>query len=616
MKRVLLILCVLYQQFSYAQQVTVQGDLKDVIDEKPIPNAQIKLYLYNIKSESSNLSLMQNPKEECLYAETRSDSNGKFFFPLQDGVLGKYLSLKIIAENYETQYYTSLTELAQIFDPLSLTLTPTRISAEQRRILEQKNWDERMNQLAAKAADLPNILAIEKDWDDAEKNINKSGKSCQFEVPELVYVKNLHDGYNGTGSSSGYTGYINFDLYVGGVVQGEIGGLTSNIETKKAQAVAARTFSLNRHLKNLPVNIGQAYKLSVSQSSKKAGTLTSKQVLLYGGKPIDAKYAARCNGDYTQNADEGTWNPRKTCKTSGTHHPYLVSVPCAGHKNCYGLGENPCCKVKVSTTGKDGYIYGHGVGLCQRGIIKFGNEKKWTHCKMLTHYYTGVCITNASECPENTDPTPTEKLDCSKAVLLEAGKPYDGLSSAESSAVTTYACNNWTETGPERVHRIIPDKKGTLRVEISNFTGDLDVYILGSCNPTDCLGEVSSSGAVYRNAQAGKTYYIVVDSDNGSGSSYTLLANIESPSAISEIPLSQTEITIYPNPATNKIHLQTPKDIQLHYISVYDLTGRLLMKEEVPSDNKIDISQLPKGVFFLHSTDSKNQNYTTKLIKQ
>ncbi|WP_375238148.1 N-acetylmuramoyl-L-alanine amidase, partial [Aurantibacter sp.] len=113
-------------------------------------------------------------------------------------------------------------------------------------------------------------------------------------------------------------------------------------------------------------------------------------------------------------------------------------------------------------------------------------------------------------------------LDCSSAIPVTCGNTYNGSSSSATSLVDTYGCNTWTESGPERVHTITPTSNGTLTASLSNFTGDLDVYILGSCNPNDCLGTVSSSSATYTNAIAGTTYYIVVDADDGSGSSYDL----------------------------------------------------------------------------------------------
>lgn len=119
--------------------------------------------------------------------------------------------------------------------------------------------------------------------------------------------------------------------------------------------------------------------------------------------------------------------------------------------------------------------------------------------------------------------TCTPVLNCSTAIALSCDTLYQGASSTATSIVDSYACNSWTETGPERIHSIVPTSNGVLTATLSNYTGDLDVYILGSCDPNDCLGTVSSSSATYANAQAGQTYYIIVDADDGSGSAYDLV---------------------------------------------------------------------------------------------
>jgi len=116
-------------------------------------------------------------------------------------------------------------------------------------------------------------------------------------------------------------------------------------------------------------------------------------------------------------------------------------------------------------------------------------------------------------------------LDCGQAITINCGVTYSGMNSTEPSNVGSYGCNNWTESGPERIHKVTSTGYGILTATLSNFTGDLDVYILGSCDPDDCLGTVSSNQAVFTNAIAGQVYYIVVDADDGSGSSYDLIVN-------------------------------------------------------------------------------------------
>lgn len=145
-------------------------------------------------------------------------------------------------------------------------------------------------------------------------------------------------------------------------------------------------------------------------------------------------------------------------------------------------------------------------------------------------------------------------LNCGNTIPLTCGVTYSGASSSAESLVSTYGCNTWTETGPERIHSIIPSANGTITATVSNYTGDLDVYILGSCDPSDCLGTVSSSSATYTGAVAGQMYYIVVDADDGSGSSYDLLVTCPSSASTDDLTLSNGGISqgqVVPGNSTN-----------------------------------------------------------------
>jgi GH25 family lysozyme M1 (1,4-beta-N-acetylmuramidase) len=137
----------------------------------------------------------------------------------------------------------------------------------------------------------------------------------------------------------------------------------------------------------------------------------------------------------------------------------------------------------------------------------------------------------------------TVTLDCSSAVALQCGDLYHGSESADTSRVYSYGCNGWTETGPERVHTVTPSQNGNLAVTISGFSGDLDVYILNSCDPADCHSTVNSSSAYLMNVQAGQTYYVVVDADDGSGSAYDIFVHCPSTGIPDDISLNNAVIT-------------------------------------------------------------------------
>ncbi|MCT4580309.1 MAG: T9SS type A sorting domain-containing protein [Flavobacteriales bacterium] len=160
-----------------------------------------------------------------------------------------------------------------------------------------------------------------------------------------------------------------------------------------------------------------------------------------------------------------------------------------------------------------------GSGTGQGGSSGFWKVFAWTYnvSSLISSGYNPQYYTGMTTVPP--------VLDCNNATPLTCGVTYSGSSSNAPNAITTYGCNSWTETGPERVHTITPAHSGKLTAHLSSYTGDLDVYILGSCDPNDCLGTVYSDSAVVTNAIAGQTYYIVVDADDGSGSAYDLVVN-------------------------------------------------------------------------------------------
>ena len=207
-------------------------------------------------------------------------------------------------------------------------------------------------------------------------------------------------------------------------------------------------------------------------------------------------------------------------------------------------------------------------------------------------------------------------LDCSNTVILTCGVTYSGASSTAASNVTTFGCNTWTETGPERVHSITPSTSGTITATISNFTGDLDVYILASCDATDCLGTVSSSSATYANAVAGNTYYVVVDADDGSGSAYDIVVTCPTVTSIDEISSSNVNnMVLYPNPTTGLIRIDS-KGIDIDKIIIINQLGAIIETKTPNKNEPISIEQYAKGIYFFKIIDTEQQSTFFKVIKE
>lgn len=112
-----------------------------------------------------------------------------------------------------------------------------------------------------------------------------------------------------------------------------------------------------------------------------------------------------------------------------------------------------------------------------------------------------------------------EQLDCSGAITLDLDATVTGSTIAATNNVNAYSCTN-NESGPEVVYKVTTSKAGRLVATLSDLGSNLDVFILRSCNPQDCVafGDVQATLA---NAPAG-TYYVVVDGRNGAAGSFSL----------------------------------------------------------------------------------------------
>ncbi len=129
--------------------------------------------------------------------------------------------------------------------------------------------------------------------------------------------------------------------------------------------------------------------------------------------------------------------------------------------------------------------------------------------------YTQTTLAGTSTCGSNPG-----TLVCTNAINLTCGQTYTGTTVGGASNVSTYNCQTWSESGPEKVHKIVTTSTGTITATLSGMSVDLDVFILSSCSESACVGSGDNS-ASYASAPAG-TYYIVVDGYSGASGAYTL----------------------------------------------------------------------------------------------
>jgi len=73
-------------------------------------------------------------------------------------------------------------------------------------------------------------------------------------------------------------------------------------------------------------------------------------------------------------------------------------------------------------------------------------------------------------------------------------------------------------------------------------------------------------------------------------------------------------ISIYPNPSVNYLIIDNITNNNLN-ISVFDITGKKVLQQNIINNNKVDISALQSGVYFIQILKQNEVVYTDKFIK-
>jgi hypothetical protein len=74
------------------------------------------------------------------------------------------------------------------------------------------------------------------------------------------------------------------------------------------------------------------------------------------------------------------------------------------------------------------------------------------------------------------------------------------------------------------------------------------------------------------------------------------------------------EITIYPNPINEIFNINTPNNVAINSLQIYNSLGVPILHIYNPS-HKIEVSNLPTGLFFVQMTTNEGV-ITKKIIKE
>lgn len=77
--------------------------------------------------------------------------------------------------------------------------------------------------------------------------------------------------------------------------------------------------------------------------------------------------------------------------------------------------------------------------------------------------------------------------------------------------------------------------------------------------------------------------------------------------------LSEYKLSVFPNPCTNIIHLESSKTVDSYLLT--DISGRIVT-QGIVTDSKIDVSQINSGIYILSATTNDGNKSTVKIIKE
>ncbi|MCK6511462.1 SpoIID/LytB domain-containing protein [Myxococcota bacterium] len=274
-----------------------------------------------------------------------------------------------------------------------------------------------------------------------------------YPVPATIEIENnTSTTYQVGGTSLPPGGKLKLPLeeYLKGVLPKEIGS-SFPLEAQKAQAIAARSYTVSYTrggTKAICITTQcQVWGTTQYASTTRAVDETRSQVAVHGTSLVGGYFAASCGGSTRSNKDAG-W--------SSTALPYLQSVDCIENKTgactviCKGQPSNSTCWG----------VYGHRVGLCQRGAEAMGKCGK-TAEQIIRHYYTGSDIANVAAAP--VDDAKLTQESPPNPIAVQAGDAFQKTWTLENIGTTV-----WSRADGYALVRTGGDDLGLSRIDLAS----------------------------------------------------------------------------------------------------------------------------------------------------
>lgn len=177
---------------------------------------------------------------------------------------------------------------------------------------------------------------------------------------------------------------------------------------------------------------------------------------------------------------------------------------------------------------------------------------------------------------------------------------------------------NFYLSGNDVVYSFTPTVNSIVKIEIPDAVAWTGLFVFANCSdigsaPYGCNCSSSAGNRTVDNlsVNAGQTYYIVISSWEAPQTiPYTL--NITLISLGIDTYNLNNSISLYPNPTNGELFFETSFEITKAII--YNVNGQLIESKDVAS-NKIEVSQLAEGIYFVELENKEGLKSKHKFIK-
>ncbi|MCB0524391.1 MAG: T9SS type A sorting domain-containing protein [Saprospiraceae bacterium] len=201
----------------------------------------------------------------------------------------------------------------------------------------------------------------------------------------------------------------------------------------------------------------------------------------------------------------------------------------------------------------------------------------------------------------------------------------------------------WEKTlggsGPDWARKIIPANDGGYIVAGTTYSDDFDV--IGNDGGEDFwVVKVSNEGELVWQKSFGGTKqeslfgicnspdggYILTGSATSTNGDLTGLQNKgetdlwviklgPETSSISKEPSKLNSLEIFPNPASTEIEIKAPTQEQNVTVVIHDLSGNVLLQRSISNGSKLNVEQLPSGLYLIEADTEQGKKYIGRLEK-